>query len=378
MINISDKKYCCGCAACVQACPKHCIQLHEDERGFSYPQVNKDLCINCGLCDKVCPYLNSTRPSIPIKVISAINPNDDIRMKSSSGGAFTMFATNTLNESGVVFGACFDKNYEVKHKFIEDVNEIDIFRGAKYTQSIIGNTFNEVKSFLDQGRKVLFSGTGCQIAGLRKSLRKEYKNLMTIEIACHGVPSPRVWREYLDFVTNGHKEKIKFLSFRDKRYGWNNYGINITTTDGTIYESARENIYLQSFLRNLCLRPSCTNCIAKRGASGSDIIIGDFWGVENFHPQQFDNKGCSLIIVNTQNGMNLINKLNFKEDEISYQESYKYNLCLIQSAAENRYAFLFWKNFREKGISGCKKTIELLNSSKLLRIWILIYSKIFK
>lgn len=377
MIHISDKRYCCGCAACVQICPKHCILFNEDERGFCYPQVEKDLCISCGLCEKVCPYLNTGDPSIPIKVVSAINPNEEIRMKSSSGGIFTMLAVNTLNESGVVFGSCFDKSWEVKHKFIESVDEINVFRGAKYSQSVIGNTFKEVKSFLDQGRKVLFSGTGCQIAGLRLSLRKVYENLLTVEIACHGVPSPRVWREYLDFVTNGERARIKFISFRDKRNGWNNYGIDITTTEGTFYECASNNLYMQCFLRDLSLRPSCTNCPAKRGASGSDIIIGDFWGVESLRPEIFDNKGCSLIIVNTHRGLDFINRLNIKRTELSYEESYRYNPCLIQSSIESRYTSLFWNNFQKKGISGCKTSIEFLKSRKLLRILTLIYSKLF-
>lgn len=378
MIRITDKRSCCGCAACVQVCPKHCISFNEDENGFRYPIVDNDFCINCRLCERVCPFLNPSNARNPIKVVAATNPNEDIRMKSSSGGIFTMLAEDTINAGGVVFGGCFDKNWEVQHDFTETVDGLNAFRGAKYIQSRIDQTFKKVESFLVQGRKVLFSGTGCQIAGLRLFLRKEYENLLTVEIACHGVPSPRVWRAYLDDVTNGNRNKIKFISFRDKRNGWNGYGIAITTDEGTFYESASKNQYMQCFLRNLCLRPSCTNCPAKQGASGSDIIIGDYWGVDSIHPEIYDNKGCSLVLVNTQSGKELLNRLNIKGIEIAYEESYRYNPCLIQSATESRYASLFWNGFKRTGIGACERTLKLINSSKPKRILALILSKLLK
>ena len=186
MIQIIDKHFCCGCEGCVQICPKQCISFNEDEKGFRYPLVDKDICINCGLCDKVCPFLNLTNTRNPIKVIAAINPDEELRMKSSSGGIFTILAEHTIKAGGVVFGACFDDKWEVKHDFVDTVDGISTFRGAKYVQSKICRAFIKVKTFLDKDRKVLFSGTGCQIAGLRKFLRKEYDNLLTVEIACHG------------------------------------------------------------------------------------------------------------------------------------------------------------------------------------------------
>lgn len=210
MVELIDKSKCCGCAACVQVCPKQCISFNEDIEGFLYPIVNKDLCIDCRLCEKVCPFLNLNDPRKPVKVLAAINPNEEIRMKSSSGGIFTMLAEAVIDKGGVVFGARFDKNWEVMHDYTETKEGLDIFRGAKYTQSKIGRTYKEAKDFLIQGRKVLFSGTGCQIAGLRLFLHKKYDNLLMVEIACHGVPSPAVWRAYLDEVTKGNKNKNKF------------------------------------------------------------------------------------------------------------------------------------------------------------------------
>lgn len=375
MIQITDKRFCCGCESCVQICPKQCISIIEDDKGFRYPLVDKDVCIKCGLCEKVCPFLNPCEARTPIKVVSAINPNDDIRMRSSSGGIFTMLAEETINEGGAVFGACFDKAWDVRHDCTETINGLSAFRGAKYVQSVIGQTFEKVRSFLLEDRKVLFSGTGCQIAGLRLFLRKEYENLLTVEIACHGVPSSTVWRAYLDDVTNGNRAKIKSINFRDKRNGWNGYGMSITTDKETFYESATNNRYMQSFLRNLCLRPSCTNCPAKQGSSSSDIIIGDFWGVDSIHPEMYDNKGCSLVIVNSQKGEKHIGGLNTIGIEITYEESCRYNRCLIQSATESRYASLFWSRFKKNGIVACKRTLELMNSSRYMRILALIYSK---
>ena len=348
MIQIIDKHFCCGCEGCVQICPKQCISFNEDEKGFRYPLVDKDICINCGLCDKVCPFLNLTNTRNPIKVIAAINPDEELRMKSSSGGIFTILAEHTIKAGGVVFGACFDDKWEVKHDFVDTVDGISTFRGAKYVQSKICRAFIKVKTFLDKDRKVLFSGTGCQIAGLRKFLRKEYDNLLTVEIACHGVPSPAVWRAYINKVAKGNLSKIRNINFRDKRNGWNGYGLAITTNEETIYERASENQYMQSFLRDLCLRPSCSNCPSKKGASGAALIIGDFWGVESIRPEIYDNKGCSLVVINSAYGEQIINELNINHSKITYEDGYRYNPCFISPLSENRYAPIFWSKFKKR------------------------------
>jgi len=382
MINIKYKPNCCGCSACVQVCPKQCIFFNEDAEGFLYPVVNKKLCIDCGLCEKVCPFLNPSAPRKPVKVLATINPNEEIRMKSSSGGIFTMLAEAVINEGGVVFGARFDKNWEVMHDYTETKEGLDTFRGAKYTQSKIGITYKEAKDFLIQGRKVLFSGTGCQIVGLRLFLRKEYDNLLTVEIACHGVPSPAVWRAYLDDVTKGDKNKINSINFRDKRNGWNGYGLMIEKDDDIIYELSTSNRYMQSFLKDLCLRPSCANCPAKQGASGTDLIIGDFWGVENIYPEIYDNKGCSFVVVNSEKGKEQIVQINTKNLEITYEEGCRYNPCLVQSSAESRYAPIFWRQFHKNGVMAINDTLKILHSNRIQRmaylIWYKVISKIRK
>ena len=193
MIEITEKYLCCGCAACVQRCPKQCIILHEDHEGFLYPKVDTDNCIDCALCEKVCPILNEGSNRKPLKVYAAINKDEKIRLESSSGGIFTLLAEQTIGEDGVVFGARFDENWQVRLDYTETIEGIAVFRGSKYVQARTENTYQQAEFFLREGRKVLFAGTPCQIAGLKKFLRKEYDNLLAVDFVCHGVPSPKVW-----------------------------------------------------------------------------------------------------------------------------------------------------------------------------------------
>lgn len=197
MINIQDKKDCCGCSACASVCPKHCITMSEDSEGFIYPCVDESVCVDCHLCERVCPIINYGNDREPLAVYAAKNPDESIRMQSSSGGVFTLLAERVIDEGGVVFGATFNDRWEVVHDYVETKEELAKFRGSKYVQSKIGDSYQKAKAFLKNNRKVLFSGTPCQIAGLKKYLRKDYDNLLAVDFICHGVPSPGVFRTYL-------------------------------------------------------------------------------------------------------------------------------------------------------------------------------------
>lgn len=239
MIHITDKQDCCGCNSCVQCCPKSCITMCEDEEGFLYPEVDENVCVDCGLCEKVCPVLHQAEDRKPLAVYAAKNKNEEIRRQSSSGGVFTALAEEVIKDGGVVFGARFDEHWEVKHDYTETVEGLSIFRGSKYVQSRIEDCYQKVEQFLRAGRKVLFSGTPCQVAGLKLFLRKEYNYLLTVDFICHGVPSPGVWREYLKEETArecGRKNSvlshpdikdqdalIESILFRDKCLGWKKY-----------------------------------------------------------------------------------------------------------------------------------------------------------
>lgn len=401
MIIISDKHTCCGCSACVQICPIQCINFDEDEKGFRYPKVNQKRCVDCGLCEKVCPMLKQGEGNVqiennfvapsgeirngvkPLLVCAAMNPSIDTRIQSSSGGIFSMLAEFVLKEGGVVFGARFNNKWEVVHdyvgdeeSFISQLSALKTFRGAKYSQSSIGDCYKKAQDFLKGERKVLFSGTGCQIAGLKLFLRKEYDNLLTIEIACHGVPSPRVWREYLKYVSKG--KEISDIIFRDKRNGWNDYGLSIKSVGGEIfYERAFANDYMQCFLNDLCVRPSCSNCPAKAGKSGADLLIGDFWGIDGMHPEVYDNKGCSLVIAYSERGKQVFESLNANYMETTYEEAYRYNPCIIHSLHGSRFAPIFWRNYKKHGIKAVPETLKILRSNKISRILSLLISKLY-
>lgn len=328
MIIIDEKKDCCGCTACVEICPKGCIDFLADEEGFRYPKVNTDECINCSLCEKSCPVINRPIQSLPKKVIAAQNIDNRVRINSSSGGVFSFLAEIVIKDGGVVFGAAFDKRWNVNHTFTDSLEGLFPFRGSKYVQSNIGESYKQCKSFLQAGKKVLFSGTPCQIAGLRTYLRKNYENLITIDVICHGVPSPAVWSEYKNTVcpkgidgensVSSLKKKpvLTGIFFRDKRAGWRKYGFSAwegatgRSDENTVfppkhskrrlYEIQQENIFLRGFLQNLYLRPSCHSCQFRDYHSGSDVTLADFWGVERLFPSIDDDKGTSLVIIKNE------------------------------------------------------------------------------
>lgn len=314
MIDIKEKKDCCGCMACVQVCPKQCISIKSDEEGFDYPFVNTDICIDCRLCNKVCPLINSESRKKFIRVYASKNLNDNIRLNSSSGGVFTALAEKIIEQGGIVFGCKFDKNWNVLHSYTDSLKGLAAFRGSKYVQSKINSTYKEVKLFLKSGRKVLFSGTPCQIAALNRYLIKKYPNLLTVEILCHGVPSPYVWQKYIERkkIEYGN-EDITRINFRNKRYGWERYHFTIYFNNGMEYDKmAYSDSFFQGFLNNLFLRPSCYSCKCKNGRSGSDITIADYWNINEHIPDFNDNKGINLILTNTSKGEETFKSLNIE------------------------------------------------------------------
>lgn len=322
MIEILEKKNCTGCEACVQICPKSCISFQPDEEGFLYPRVDKELCINCGLCEKACPVLEQKSTRNTSRIYAAINRNETTRAKSSSGGIFSLLAEQILDRGGVVFGAAFDKDWNVYHTHIEQREQLPRLMGSKYVQSRIGNTYRDVATFLKGQRHVLFCGTPCQIAGLKLFLRKPYEKLVTVDIICHGVPSPKVWRRYLDVIipldpSTNRKQQIHHISFRDKGLGWSNYSFRCQGIEQDIINSpVTQNDYLQCFIKNLFLRPSCAACPAKSFKSGSDITLSDFWEVGYLLPSFNDNKGTSLVMIHTDKGESLYQTLQVDSQQV--------------------------------------------------------------
>lgn len=347
MINITNKKDCCGCGACVQKCPKQCILLQEDNEGFLYPHVDVDTCIDCGMCEKVCPVLNPYDPRRPHQVLAAINKNEKIRMESSSGGIFTLLAEKVINEGGVVFGARFDDEWQVTLDYTETIEGLSAFRGSKYVQARTGETYKQCEQFLKDGCSVLFTGTPCQIAGLHHFLRKQYDNLTTCDFVCHGVPSPKVWRMYLTEVIKGANRAIKDVQFRNKDNGWKAFNFKMSYDAGskttTLSSPYAENLYMRAFLRDMILRPSCYNCQAKQSRSMSDITIADYWGVQHTHPEMDDDKGTGLVLINSQKGMEYFDDIRVKSIEVDYDEAVVYNSAIVSSVSPhtNRDRFFY-------------------------------------
>lgn len=358
------KQDCCGCAACCQICPKNCITLDEDNEGFSYPHVGEE-CINCKLCYKVCPVINQRESITPDIAYAAYNLNDGIRQKSSSGGIFTLLAEKMIDENGVVYGASFDKNWEVIHDFVEAKENLENFRGSKYVQSKIANSYKQIKSFLDSNRKVLFSGTPCQVSALNFFLKKDYQNLITVDFICHGVPSPKVWRKYKkellanysgNTLESPHFEKI---SFRGKNVGWRRFSftadINIGNQRKIHQETFDENIYTRGFLADIYLRPSCYDCLSKSLKSGSDITIADFWGVEKVLPDWTDDKGASLVFLNSNKAKTYCSNLRMYSKEVICQEVIKYNPAFGISSKVHRNRSSFFNE-----LDHCQCVSELI------------------
>lgn len=361
---------CCGCEACVQACPKHCITMTMNSEGFYYPQVDVKKCVTCRSCVNVCPTLKKMTDRIPLKAYGAINENEQIRLNSSSGGLFTLLAIEIIKRGGCVFGARFDEKWNVIHDYVLKIEDLDKFRGSKYVQSSIGTAYKDSKKFLDSGRLVLFSGTPCQISGLQGFLKREYDNLLLIDFVCHGVPSPGVWQWYLEREKQVvRKQLVKFslisflfpnpfitkCEFRNKENGWSRYHFVLSFAQVLIRDRKNvsissvhyENPYMRLFLRNLILRSSCYKCLMKRGHSHSDITLADFWNVHRVIQCKDDDKGTSLVLLNTEKGQKLFETIKCKKVEVDFEQAIQYNKAWSESYEMNPNRGVFFRNYKK-------------------------------
>lgn len=360
------KDSCVGCNSCVSACPTGSLHMTADAEGFFYPELNPETCVNCGLCAKVCPIQKESVSPTPVTCQAVKNRDDAVRMSSSSGGVFSVLAEHILQENGVVYGAALDQNCVVRHMEIQESAQLGILRGAKYSQSIIGSTYQQAKNQLDNGRKVLFSGTPCQIAGLYAYLQKPYENLICIDIICHGVPSPLVWDKYLhEISTSGLPEH---LNFRSKDTGWSRYqyAMKAEYSDGTVFcQKNADNAYLQGMVQDLYLRPSCSSCKFKGFEHPGDITLGDFWGIWNQMPDFDDNRGVSAVIINSEAGRQLLNACStqLESREASLEQVISENPSWIQSAAFPQERTVFFESLHTS--ARIDKAVQTAQTSRI-------------
>lgn len=407
MIQISDKAKCCGCSACAQKCPKQCISMVEDKDGFLYPKVNEDICIHCGLCEKACVELGQFEKKQPLYAWAAKNHDEQIRENSSSGGVFSLLSESIIQKGGVVFGVRFDNQWECYHDYIEKEEDIHLLRGSKYLPSKIGESYKNVELFLKQGRMVLFSGTPCQVAGLNKYLQKDYPNLFTVEVVCHGVPSPAVWRKYKDYIKKKYaregensvsissihhsseidtqsptgKGEIRGINFRSKRLGWKKFCFDFTLAKAlgrgqqntvSISLPAETNPFMRLFIYNVILRPSCYECPAKAGRTKSDITVGDFWHINDVMPDYNDDKGVTLVYLNTEKGKELFEAIDCDKKTLSVEDATK-KPAWYRSFAKNPFRnvyFGFYKliefDFLAQSVTNYRNVKAVLKIKKIL------------
>lgn len=338
MIIIENKKNCTGCYGCVNACPDKCITMKEDTEGFWYPEVDATHCMNCSLCTKVCPVLNKSEISNTPIFYACHNKNRDIRLESSSGGVFNLIAEQIIARNGIVFGARFDEKYQVIHDFTDKVEDLKCFRGSKYVQSRIGSIYRLVKQELNKGKHVLFSGTPCQVEGLMAYLGKEYENLLCVDFICHGVPSPKVWQKYIEYRRRNAENGIKSISFREKSKGWKHFCLEFVFESGEKYSrSHKYDLFMQAFLRNVSLRPSCYSCKFKSLHRISDITLADFWGIQHVYPDMDDDKGTSLVFANSAKGRAVFNEIKeyMTYKKVDIDKALPFNMYAVKSAVLN-------------------------------------------
>ena len=309
MTEICPLMNCCGCEACVNACPRKCISFVTDKEGFNFPQIDAANCVDCKLCQKVCPANSSPKyNAAQTKVYAAWALDDKIRQSSSSGGLYSIFANYCFSQGGVANGVVFNDELLVVHKLCDKTEDTIPCRGSKYVQSRPGNIYREVKNALEAGKMVFFTSNPCQVDALYKFLGKDYDNLYTCDFICHGTPSPEYLKDSVNKITHG-ADSIDKITFRDLSF-WGNFKIRVECGDKKYSEDTILNSYTKTFLSGSNYRYSCYGCRFARAERVADITIGDFWGVGKYMPFLHDtSKGVSLVMLNTEKGRYLFEQI---------------------------------------------------------------------
>ena len=333
--KICDHDQCTGCMACVSVCPKNCIQSKRDKAGFEYPSIDFNKCINCSKCRNICPVANKPKDTNQQPNAFAMqNKDEQVRLESSSGGCFTVIAEHIIDMGGVVFGVGYDSSFNAINKSCTTKADLTELRGSKYVQSNVQNVYTEAEVYLKQGRTVYFTGTPCQIGGLKAYLGQDYGNLYTQDIICHGVPSPNLWNNYVEYREQIAGSKATNVQFRDKSLGWDKYAMLFEFDNQTNYnQRVTDDIYMRCYIMNMAMRKSCAECSFKQVHRQSDFTIADFWGIDKVCPEMNDNKGTSLLLVHSDKGQKLLSDISDRViiKQVDFELSIGSNPSMIKS-----------------------------------------------
>lgn len=345
----SKTNRCCGCGACSNICPQNAITMKSDDKGFLYPEVDMNLCVNCGLCVNVCAFNKETenKNTNDISVYAAKNKDNSIRSESRSGGVFTALTDKCIDNQGAVYGVALNDNFEALHKRAVTKEERNLFRGSKYIQSNVGDSYQKVKQDLLDGKEVIFSGTPCQVNAMKQYLKGiDCSKLILIDIVCHGVPSVRIWKDYLESYKKSKKGNITKVDFRNKKkYGWAASKETIWV-DGTAYDN---DLFINLFNSGVIERESCFVCPYKSLNRVGDITIGDFWGINKVNPEFNDNKGVSLVLCNTDKGKAYYQSIESKMESIKVNVKDCIQPAVDHVNAKPKDLDLFWKMYNKFG-----------------------------
>ena len=367
--NVVVSKKCCGCNACLNICPQNAISVKENEQGFLYPCIDKEKCTHCGLCEKICPVVNPDFSNTKHPECFAAMAEDELRKKSSSGAIFPVLAKYVIENGGYVCGAAYTEDFSVEHVIINNEKDLARLKGSKYIQSNIKDCFSKIKDILKTGKQVLFTGSPCQVAGLKNFLQKDYENLFCVDLLCHGVPSVKIFQKYLKEMFPD--EKIEEYTFRDKSQGWHTYYSKIKSDINQHFVHMTDNSYVKGFLYNLFLRESCYKCPFATIPRQGDITIGDFWGIENYDITLDDDKGTSVVLINNRKGQDFFKKIKnelktCKNMPLKYAVKHNLNLRKPSKASPQHKQFLrcFNKYTFKKNIDAClydKADVGIIN-----------------
>lgn len=357
---LPEMAQCSGCGGCGAVCPQNCISMAADREGFRYPVIDEAKCIRCRLCEKVCPVLSVPQVSQHVAALAAQNADEAVRRGSSSGGVFSALAEDVIARGGSVCAATYDEHFEVRHVLIDSPESIAALRGAKYAQSQAEHCFPKIRERLASGQWVLFVGTPCQCAGLKAYLGREYEKLLVVDMVCHGVPSPRVWSQYLREQAQFAESKLKSVDLRSKTTGWSRYAYSVKMDfeNGPAYSVLQgQDLFMQGFVQNLYLRPSCADCSFKGTSRCGDLTLGDYWGIWDQYPEFDDNKGTSLLLIQSEKGRAIWQRISgrFRVLDVAVQDAIAQNPSAVNSSAPHPRRAEF---FRELETASVKQSIQ--------------------